>query len=67
MSVSVSTAAVSIIIMTASAVRDALLSLPDAERGFVTTDPSSSDFRVISIERKASGKMEIKYSDIPEP
>lgn len=48
------------------AIRDALLSLPDDERTFITTDPSSGDFRVISIERKASGEIEIKYSDVPE-
>lgn len=52
--------------MTGKAIRDALLSLSDEERTFITTDPSSGDFRVTAIQRKADGKIEIKYSDVPE-
>jgi len=52
--------------LTATQIRDALLSLPAAERGFVTTDPSIGDFKVISITRKANGETEIKYSNVPE-
>lgn len=52
--------------MTAELIRDSLLSLPDEERTFIITGPGSGDFRIISIERKASGEIEIKYSDVPE-
>ncbi|GAJ03012.1 unnamed protein product [marine sediment metagenome] len=53
-------------ITTAEAIRDALLSLPANERGFIATAPGSGGFRVVSIQRKASGETEYKWSDVPE-
>ena len=52
--------------MTGAEIRDALLALSDVNRGVVITNPGSGDFRVISIERLASGAIQITYSDIAE-
>jgi len=52
--------------LTGEAIRDKLLDLPDATRGFVVSIPDSGEFRVVSIERKADGQTQIKYSDVPE-
>ena len=48
-------------------VRDLILALGDTERGLVRTDPSSGQFKVVSIERKADGKFNLKYDDVAEP
>ena len=52
--------------LTGEAIRDKLLDLPDVTRVFVVTRPGSGGFRVVSIERKASGETEYKYSNVPE-
>ena len=44
-------------------VRDAVIALSDAERGLVMTDPQSGEFTVVSIQRKANGKLGAKYDD----
>lgn len=51
---------------TGEEIRDMLLALPDTARAFVVTRPGSGDFRVVSIERKADGRTEYKYSNVPE-
>ena len=54
------------VLATGEAIRDKLLALPDTIRTFVVTRPDSGEFRVVSIERKASGQTEYKYNDVPE-
>jgi hypothetical protein len=38
--------------------------MTDTARGYIKTDPTSGQFRVISIERKADAKLEAKYDDV---
>lgn len=45
--------------------RDAIVALPDTTRKLIITDPAATEFKVISIERKADGKANIKYDDVP--
>ena len=52
---------------TGAEVRDLILALSDTERGLVITDPASGQFKVISVERQAAGKMKIDYDDVAEP
>ncbi len=47
-------------------VRDLILAIADTERGLVVTDPTTGQFKVVSIERDPDGKMNIKYDDVPE-
>lgn len=55
-----------VVAATGEEIRDMLLALPDAARAFVVTRPGSGDYRVISVERRADGQTQIKYSDVPE-
>lgn len=55
-----------VLTLTAEEIRDRLLALPDNDRRLVVTNPGSGDYRIISMERKADGRMQIKYSDVPE-
>lgn len=48
------------------ATRDALLSLSDNERGFIITDPSIEQHKVIAIRRNTSGNIEYDYEVEPE-
>lgn len=52
--------------VTAKELRDLLLSLPDNERMFVITDPSSGEHRVMSIRRNQVGNIEYDYESVPE-
>jgi len=36
----------------------------DIDRGYVKTDPTTGEFKVVSIERKADGKLNIKYDNV---
>jgi len=47
-------------------VRDLILALSDTERSLVITDPAVGEFKVVSIERDATGKINLKYDDIAE-
>lgn len=38
--------------------------MADTARGYIKTDPTTSEFKVISIERKADGKVNVKYDDV---
>lgn len=51
---------------TGEEIRDLLLALPDASRRLVVTSPGSGEYRVVSMERKTDGRIQIKYTDIPE-
>ena len=48
-------------------IRDLILGLGDTERGIVITDPTSGQYKVISIERDSSGKLKVDYDDVAEP
>lgn len=48
-------------------VRDLILAIADTERGLVTTDPTTGQFKVVSIERDPDGKFNLKYDDMAEP
>lgn len=47
-------------------VRDLILALADADRGLIATDPAGGEFKVISIERDSTGKLNIQYDDVAE-
>lgn len=49
---------------TGAEVRDLIVALGDTERKIVITDPETGQFKVVSIERQADGKMNIKYDDV---
>ena len=38
-------------------------SMADLDRGYIKTDPGVGQFKIISQERMADGKLEIKYDD----
>jgi len=50
----------------ATEIRDSILGLGDTERGIVTTDPTTGQFKVISVERDADGKLKVQYDDVAE-
>lgn len=47
-------------------IRDAIVALADVDRKIVITDPVTDQFKVISLERKADGKMNVQYDDVAE-
>ena len=47
-------------------IRDLILALSDTERGLVVTDPTTGQFKIVSIERDPDGKINIKYDDVAE-
>lgn len=46
-------------------VRDVLAGLSDAERKFVMTSAISGQFKIVAVQRKADGKLEVTYDDTP--
>ncbi len=38
--------------------------MTDITRGYVKTDPVAGQFKVISVERQADGKLNVKYDDV---
>lgn len=55
-----------VVLATGEEIRDMLLALPDSARTFVVTRPGIGDYRIISMERRADGQIQMKYSDTPE-
>ena len=47
--------------LTAEQVRDLLLSLPDNERKFITSDPLAGQHSLFSIRTNASGNLEYSF------
>lgn len=45
-------------------VKTNLDAMADTARGYVKTDPASGQYRVITIERQADGKLNVKYDDV---
>ncbi len=47
-------------------VRDLIVGLADVDRKLVITEPVTDQFKVISLQRKADGKVEVAYDDVAE-
>ena len=45
-------------------VRDLIVALADLDRKLVITNPQSGEFTVVSVQRKADGKLGTKYDDV---
>ena len=41
--------------------------MTDTQRGYVKTDPATGEYPVISLQRDATGKMDVDYDDQPIP
>lgn len=52
---------------TGTEIRDAVVALSDTERKIVITEPTSGEYKVISVQRDASGKAKISYDDQAVP
>lgn len=52
--------------ITATAIRDAILSLPDGDRKIIISRPSSGQREVTAIQRAANGKIINECLDTPE-
>lgn len=50
--------------LAADAAKSNLDAMTDITRGYIKTDPVATEFRVISIERDATGKAKIDYDDV---
>lgn len=49
------------VVISPEMIRDALLSLPDAERAFIVSDNKDGDHKIYSIRRNAAGNIEYDY------
>ncbi len=47
-----------------SAAKANLDAMSDTDRGYIKTDPSAGQYKVVSLERQADGKMNVKYDDV---
>lgn len=50
--------------MTGPEIRDAIVAIPDATRKIIITDPIAGQFKVVSEQRDAAGKLSVKYDDV---
>lgn len=48
-------------------VRDLIVAIADNDRKILITEPTTGEFRVISVQRTAAGKTEVSYDDVAEP
>lgn len=46
-----------------TAAKDNLDALSDTARGYIKTAPTSGEFKVVSVQRDASGKLDVDYDD----
>lgn len=44
-------------------IRDLIVALADVDRKILTTTPTTGQFKIISIQRQADGKLAVKYDD----
>lgn len=49
-----------------SAAKDNLDAMADVDRGYIKTNPGSGEYKVVGIQRDASGYLEIEYDDQAE-
>ena len=47
-----------------TAAKDNLDALADTARGYIKTDPTSGEFKVVSLQRDAGGKLDVSYDDV---
>lgn len=52
---------------TGAEIRDLIVALADVDRKIVITNPTTGQFKVVSIERDPDGKYNLMYDDVPEP
>jgi hypothetical protein len=50
--------------LTATAAKANLDAMADVDRGYIQTKPVAGQFKVISIERDATGKAKVDYDDV---
>ena len=50
--------------LASTAAKDNLDALADTARGYVKTDPQSGEFKVIAVQRDATGKLDVDYDDV---
>ena len=48
-------------------VRDLIVGIAEADRKIVISEPVSGEFKVIAVQRDATGKLKVDYDDVPEP
>lgn len=53
--------------LAAAAARDNLDAIADTARKYVRTGPGPGEFKVIEVQRDATGKLEVTYDDVAEP
>lgn len=58
-------AAVAATQIAAGQAKASLDAMADTARGYIKTNPTSGQFKVISIERQADGKQKTDYDDVP--
>ncbi len=52
---------------TGAEVRDLIVGIAEVDRKIVLSEPSSGEFKVIAIQRDATGKLKVEFEDTPEP
>lgn len=52
--------------LASSAAKDNLDALADTARGYVKTNPTTGEFKVIAIHRDSAGKLDIEYDDVAQ-
>lgn len=50
--------------LASSAAKDNLDALADTARGYIKTGPTTGEFKVVSIQRDSTGKLDIDYDDV---
>lgn len=49
---------------TGTEMQTAILALSDADRKLIKTDPQTSEFTVLAIQRDSTGKLDVDYDDV---
>lgn len=52
---------------TGAEVRDLIVGIAEADRKIVISEPGSGEFKVIAVQRDATGKLKVEYDDVAEP
>jgi len=52
---------------TGGEVRDLIVGLSDTARKIVITEPAQGEYKVIGVQRDATGKIKVSYDDVPIP
>ena len=53
--------------LTADAAMENLNSMPDAQREYIKTRPTTGKYKVVAVQRDDAGLLEIEYDDVVEP